>query len=310
MAPNDVRAYRFRGHRYISTRKFDLATKDLERARALAPSDYDVVYHLGLAYFMTAQFPAAAWTYRACLERRTPGPALTAGWLDCATLWSGTPPAPAGAGAAPTSQAPGDESRIGITDWLYRSFRRAGRAEEAMVLLSGIRDGLTVKENEAYSRALLFYKSVRTEAQVLPAEGFTEDTGVSVGYGLANDYLAEGQTTKACALMRRLVEDEAHWDAFGFIGAEAELTRANGPCVAQAKSAVSEGRDRRETACLSADPPLGSARSARKHLEAHTQAGRSSAERSDGWGSYRRWSARSQKRSKSWSRSVTIERTI
>ena len=62
LAPNDVRAYRFRGHRYISTRKFDLAIKDLERATALAPSSYDVAYHLGLAYFMTAQFPAAAWT--------------------------------------------------------------------------------------------------------------------------------------------------------------------------------------------------------------------------------------------------------
>jgi len=61
------------------------------------------------------------------------------------------------AAAAPASSpAPDDESRIGITDWLYRSLRRAGRAE--------------------------------------------------------------GQTAKACALMRRLVEDEAHWNAFGFIG--------------------------------------------------------------------------------------------
>jgi hypothetical protein len=83
-------------------------------------------------------------------------------------------------------------------------------------------------------RALLFYKGVRTEAQVLPDEAFKENTGVTVGYGLANYSLAEGQTAKACALMRRLVEDEAHWNAFGFIGAEAELTRANGPCAAQA----------------------------------------------------------------------------
>jgi hypothetical protein len=124
---------------------------------------------------------------------------------------------------------------MGVSDWLYRSYRRAGRAEEAMVLLSGIRDGLAVKENEAYYRALLFYKGVRTEAQVLPAEAFKENTGVSVGYGLANYYLAEGQTAKACALMRRLVQDDAHWNAFGYIGAETELTRANGPCAAVAK---------------------------------------------------------------------------
>ena len=241
-APNDVRAYRFRGHRYISTRKFDLAIKDLEHALALAPSSYDVVYHLGLAYFMTAQFPAAAATYRACLERTIPGPKLPEGWRDCAMLLGGAAPAVAGRGAAasgapaaPAAPAADDDSRIGITDWLYRSLRRAGRAEEAMVVLSSIRDGLTVKENEAYYRALLFYKGARTEAQALPAEAFKENTGVSVGYGLANFYLAEGQTAKACALMRRIVLDDAHWNAFGYIGAETELTRANGPCAAPAK---------------------------------------------------------------------------
>jgi thioredoxin-like negative regulator of GroEL len=113
--------------------------------------------------------------------------------------------------------------------------RRARRAEEAKALLATIPEGLGVKENEAYYRALLFYKGARTEAQVLPDEAFKENTGVTVGYGLANFYLAEGQTAKACTLMRRLVEDEAHWNAFGFIGAEAELTRANGPCAARSK---------------------------------------------------------------------------
>ena len=37
------------------------------------------------------------------------------------------------------------------------------------------------------------------------------------------------------AVGRRLVQDDAHWNAFGFIGAEADLTRANGPCAAVAK---------------------------------------------------------------------------
>lgn len=218
LAPDDVRAYRLRGHRYISTRRFDLAIRDLEKALALAPSSFDVVYHLGLAYFLTAQFPAAARTYQGCLDRRTPGASLPAGWRDCAAL-------------SAVSERD-DESRIGISDWLYRSLRRAGRNEDASALLRGIPDGLSVKENEAYYRALLFYKGARTEAQVLPDEAFKENTGVTVGYGLANFYLAEGQTARACALLRRLVQDEAHWNAFGFIGAEADLTRANGPCAA------------------------------------------------------------------------------
>jgi hypothetical protein len=218
MAPNDVRAYRFRGHRYVSTRRFDLAIKDLERAFALAPSSFDVVYHLGLAYFLAARFPAAARIYQGCLDRKTPGTGLPDGWRDCAALSS-------------TAAARDEESRIGMSDWLYRSLRRAGRSEEAKALLAGVPEGLAVKENEAYYRALLFYKGARTEAQVLPEEAFKENTGVTVGYGLANFYLAEGQTAKACALLRRLVDDEAHWNAFGFIGAEADLTRANGPCA-------------------------------------------------------------------------------
>ena len=109
-------------------------------------------------------------------------------------------------------------------------FRTRASVDEASRLLAGIRDGMAVKDNEAYYRALLFYKGLRTEAQALPDEAFKENTGVTVGYGLANFYLAEGQAERACALLRRLVEDEAHWNAFGFIGAETELTRPAGPC--------------------------------------------------------------------------------
>jgi tetratricopeptide (TPR) repeat protein len=233
LAPNDVRGYRFRGHRYISTRRFDLALKDLEKAFALAPSSFDVVYHLGLAYFLTAQFPAAAKTYQSCLDRKTPGAGLPEGWRDCAALnaaASGSDSLKPGGVGAP-DVAPDLESRIAVSDWLYRSLRRAGRSDDAKRLLEGIREGLAIKENEAYYRALLFYKGLRTEAESLPAEAFKENTGVTTGYGIANYYLSEGQTEKACALLRRLVEDEAHWNGFGYIGAEVELTRTAGPCA-------------------------------------------------------------------------------
>ena len=120
---------------------------------------------------------------------------------------------------------------MAVSEWLYRSLRRAGRHAEAAALLAGIPGDLAVQENEAYYRTLLFYKGARTEAQVLTDDAFKENTGVTVGYGLANFHLAEGRADKACALMRRLVQDDAHWNAFGFIGAEADLTRANGPCA-------------------------------------------------------------------------------
>jgi hypothetical protein len=90
-----------------------------------------------------------------------------------------------------------------MNDWLYRSLRRAGQAEQAKALLAGVPEGLAVKENEAYYRALLFYKGARTEAQVLPDEAFKENTGVTVGYGFANFYLPKTDGEGMRALGRR-----------------------------------------------------------------------------------------------------------
>jgi tetratricopeptide (TPR) repeat protein len=212
LAPADVRGYRFRGHRYISTRRFDLAIADLEKAAQIAPTSYDVAYHLGLARYLAGDFAAAAAAYAGCLAAKEGARPLPLGWRDCSTV------------------ATDDESRAAISDWLYRSLRRAGRHEEANRLLAGIADGLAIKENAAYYNGLLFYKGLRTEAQVLPAEAFRENTGVTTGYGVAVFYLVQGQAPQACTLFRRLVEDEAHWNAFGFIAAETDLTRPGGPC--------------------------------------------------------------------------------
>ena len=74
VAPADVRLLRFRGHRYISIRKFDLAAADLEKALALAPTSFDVAYHLGLAHYLRGDFEAAARVYRSCLDATAPGP--------------------------------------------------------------------------------------------------------------------------------------------------------------------------------------------------------------------------------------------
>jgi tetratricopeptide (TPR) repeat protein len=211
-APGDVRGYRFRGHRYVSTRRFDLAVTDLEKAVKLAPSSYDVTYHLGLAHYLKGEFASAAEVYRGCLAAKEPAGKLPEGWRDCSTV------------------ARDDESRIAMSDWFYRALRRAGLHDEARRLLGGVAESLPIKENEAYYRALLFYKGLRTEAQILQPAAFNENTGVTTGYGVANFYLVEGKTERACALFSRLVEDELHWNAFGFIAAETELTRAGGPC--------------------------------------------------------------------------------
>jgi Flp pilus assembly protein TadD len=48
--PNDARFYRFRGHRYITVRRFTDAARDLDQAATLDSTNFDVAYHQGLAH--------------------------------------------------------------------------------------------------------------------------------------------------------------------------------------------------------------------------------------------------------------------
>ena len=67
LAPDDWRPYRYRGHRHISVREFDEAIEDLEAARERASLNWDVSYHLGLAYFLAGRFGDAADEYQRCI---------------------------------------------------------------------------------------------------------------------------------------------------------------------------------------------------------------------------------------------------
>lgn len=219
VAPDDVRVLRYRGHRYISTRRFDAAVADLERAAVLASSSFDVQYHLGLAYYVRGDFARAAGAYRACLDAASDPTPLPAGWRSC------------------TAVKASDPDRVALSDWLYRALRRAGRHDEAKALLGTIRPGMEAGENDAYYTALRFYQGALTEAQALDGAQAADNRLATVGYGVANFLLVHGRTERACALLRDIV-DAPSWNAFGAIAAEAELVR--GTCG----GGDSPGRDR------------------------------------------------------------------
>lgn len=206
LAPDDVRLLRFRGHRYISIRKFDLAVADLDKARTLAPSSFDVLYHLGLAHYLRGEFDEAARVYRACLETTSDPRPLPEGWRSCAKTRDT------------------DNDRVAVTDWLYRALRRADRDDDARALVKGITADMKVGENEAYYTALRFYGgAVNEEAALTPATK-SENRLVTVGYGVAVFHLANGDFDRACLLLERIA-DEPNWNAFGVIAAEADLAQ-------------------------------------------------------------------------------------
>lgn len=211
VAPTDVRVLRFRGHRYISIREFDKAVADLQRAVELAPSSFDVVYHLALAHYLRGNFAAAAAAYRSCLDYAGAPGRLPDGWRSCTT----------------TKATPND--RVAMSDWLYRALRRAGRHDEAKAVADGIADGLTVGENEAYYTALRFYRGAVTEAEAMTPKTKNENRLVTVGYGIATFHLANGDLDRACQLLT-LTAGEPNWNAFGVIAAEVDLTGPSKIC--------------------------------------------------------------------------------
>ena len=212
LSPNDWRPYRFRGHRHISLRDFDSAISDLERARDLAPLNWDVSYHLGLAYFLAGRFDDAADEYLRCLQLGADAEARAAQSDDFRSC-------------AQNEDDP--ESRVAMTEWAVRAAMRAGRTDAVSRLLDGIPAEMTVSENVAYYHDLLLYKGLMDVEELLnpgPDGPYRMET---VGFGVANWFLANGESERAIELLRQLVQDP-WWPGFGRIAAEVELARLEG----------------------------------------------------------------------------------
>jgi tetratricopeptide (TPR) repeat protein len=188
MDPKNAMLYRHRGHRYITTRQFDKAVSDMERAAKLNDKDFDIWYHLGLACYLKGKFDRAAAAYEK---------------------------------AYAVSQK--DDSRIAASDWLYMSYRRAGKNAEAARALERITPDMKVEENKSYFDRLLLYKGLKKESDII-SDKMTDLEIATVGYGIANWHLYNGDKTKAKELFQKITSGK-YWPAFGFIAAETELTR-------------------------------------------------------------------------------------
>ncbi len=207
--PDAPQLLRHRGHRYITTRQFDLALADLQRAAELAKGQPDVVeadglpnaagvptgtlhtnvyYHLGLAHFLVGDFAAARAAYETCM-------------------------------AASTT----DDMRVATAHWLYMTLRRLGEDDAAAALLDPFDDELELYENFSYLRLLLLYKAEVAAADLLGADAADLDRA-TLGFGLGHWYLVRGDQTRAEEIWQG-VTTTPQWAAFGYIAAEAELFR-------------------------------------------------------------------------------------
>ncbi|MTI38848.1 tetratricopeptide repeat protein [Fulvivirga lutimaris] len=210
--PNSYKLYRHRGHRYISTRKFDEAIADFVKAAELMPKDtfeiepdgipnklnqplsstqFNVWYHLALAYYLKGDYGSAVEAYQKCMETSV-----------------------------------NDDLLVATSDWLYMTLIRMGKEKEAAALLTNITEELKIIENDSYLKRLLMYKGELTPDDVLDVEGSTDyDLAIATqGYGVGNYYLAKGDTVKAKEIFSDVLAGK-HWSAFGYIAAEADMMK-------------------------------------------------------------------------------------
>lgn len=205
--PADARFYRHRGHRQITLRRFDLAIADLEKAAQLMKGkpdeiepdgqpnarniptstlQFNIWYHLGLAYYLSGQNENALDAYRECLKV------------------SGSP-----------------DRLVATTHWLYMTLRRLDRKAEAAKALEPIAEGMEVIENTSYYQLLLMYKGIVPSERLLD-EALSEGDSASSHstlYGIGNWHLYNGRREKALEIFQTLLSSK-QWTSFGYIAAE------------------------------------------------------------------------------------------
>ena len=205
--PDDARFYRHRGHRYISVREFDRAIADLEKAAELIEGTENetepdglpnalnipvsslhgnIWYHLGLAYYLVQDWDNAFRAY-------------TNGY----------------------NAGRNDDNRVSTSHWLYMISCRKGDMAGAAAVAERNSADMNVIENMSYHNLGLFYKGEITLEELLGGDDGTS-AGAAILYGAANWHYCQGQTDKADAMLRSMLESPG-WASFGYIAAEADL---------------------------------------------------------------------------------------
>jgi tetratricopeptide (TPR) repeat protein len=217
--PDSFELLRQRGHRYLSTRRFEEGLADLQRASELIDGmplwiepdgednelpvpatsiQFNTYYHLGLAHYLLRHWTEAADAYRQCRK-----------WVA-------------------------DDDYDGVTacaDWLYMTLRRSGDDSSAAAVLQAVPERIPDEkfvEGPSYYRRLRMYRGELAPEDLLSPELGTqqihnlETIYATQGYGVGNWFLCNGDAVRAREVFERILEGRST-SAFGYIAAELDL---------------------------------------------------------------------------------------
>lgn len=208
--PHNYKLLRHRGHRYISTRQFDLALADFSEAARLtqgvadefepdgipnatgtptSTNHFNIWYHLGLTQYLMGDYNAALESYASCRDF-----------------------------------CPNDDSITALTNWQYNTLLRLGRKDNVQSLLDPISEQMTIIDDPGYYHLLLYYKGLRDEKDILNLDGDGNLESITIAYGIANRARCDGESEKAIDIFKRILQCD-FWSAFGYIAAEVDVFR-------------------------------------------------------------------------------------
>jgi tetratricopeptide (TPR) repeat protein len=211
--PNDPRFLRFRGHRFIILRRFELAIRDFERAAKLiidrpdepelyasgGPSEdkmgissfnWNVYYHQGFTYYASGLYEKAVNAYRNCMK-----------------------------------VADNIESKVATSHWLYMPLIRLGRWREAEELLGIIEPNMQLVEVGDYYETLLMYKGYNTSEGLLDkARKEGKLRFMTRAQAIGNLFMSQGEADKAVKVYHEILQ-YGNWTGGVYLCAEAELKR-------------------------------------------------------------------------------------
>lgn len=207
--PEDPRMYRHRGQRFLTLRMFGRAGDDFEMADRLMGDMEDqaereaglngqnqlvgtlksnILYLLGLTYYVQENYPDAIETYENALD------------MDL-----------------------NNDMRLATLYWYYMALRRNGNDEKAGAAIDEVSPDINGLENEAYLNLLLVFNGVfRAERLIETNEDALQDA--TLGYGIGNWHYINGREERAFDIWQQVCNTD-NWPEFGFIAAEADLSR-------------------------------------------------------------------------------------
>jgi len=184
--------YRHRGHRHISIRRFGPAARDLATANRLQAGDFDILYHLGLAYWLQGKYDDARLAYEEYLPLCTD-----------------------------------DDQRIPLTYWLTMTYLRLAMKQQADQLLATVGEPTVKEDSVYYFNILRLFRGDVTEADIFEFMKENDLAAGTIGYGLGLWHLFAGRQEQAMQCFDTVLAGK-YWPAFGFIAAEVEKAQLEG----------------------------------------------------------------------------------